>query len=73
MVNNQIMGFLTIENQNKKVGAPTFKTILAKVLALQLYMENYLGNVNSHLSLSVNKKKSYQNCFDLFHKLDDDV
>lgn len=43
------------------------------MLALQIYMENFLGNVNSHLSLGTNKVKSYNTCFDLFHQLDENV
>lgn len=36
-------------------------------------MEMQLTTLNSHLSLGVNKKKTYSNCFEMFHKLDEDV
>jgi Tfp pilus assembly protein PilE len=64
---------LAASKMQGRVERSNFKQVLAKMLALQTYMENFLGNANSHLSLGTNKVKSYQNCFELFHRLDDDV
>lgn len=64
MVYNQVMSLSSLQNLT------SFKEHLTKMFALHVYVQNSLGNVNSHLSFGVNKKKSYQMCFDLFHKLD---
>ena len=65
MVHNQVMSFAPVE---ASVGdSVSFKQLLANIFALETYMHNIVGNINSHLNFGMNKKKGMQMCFDLFH------